>query len=92
VAWSDPPTAAQLQRLRTLADQKGQSFAYPTTRAEASKEVQRLNRASFSTSAERAFDRQEIVRDDHPLLSTARVFEDEIQGYGSSARWRGTAD
>jgi hypothetical protein len=91
MAWSDPPTRTQLNRLRRLAELKGQSFAYPTTRAEASKEIQRLDRASFSNSAERAIERREIVRDDHPLLSAARVFDDEIDGYGSSARWRGAA-
>jgi hypothetical protein len=89
VAWSDPPTRSQLNRLRKLAALKGQSFAYPATRADASKEIQRLDRAVFSTSAERAVDRQGIVRDDHPLLSAARVFDDEIEGFGSGARWRG---
>jgi hypothetical protein len=90
VAWTDPPTQTQLKRLRKLADLKGQSFAYPATRAEASKEIRRLDRVSFSTSAERAIDREEIVRADHPLLSGARVFEEEIEGFGSSARWRGS--
>jgi hypothetical protein len=89
VAWTDPPTAPQLVRLRKLATLKGQSFAYPATRADASKEIDRLDRAPFSTSAERALDRQQIVRDDHPLLSSARVRDDEIEGWGSSARWRG---
>jgi hypothetical protein len=91
VAWSDPPTKTQLDRLRKLADRKGQSFAYPATRAEASKEIQRLGKAEKSTAAERALDRQEIVREDHPLLSAARIYDDEIEGYGSSARWRGTS-
>lgn len=91
MAWSDPPTKPQLSRLRKLADRKGQSFAYPATRAQASKEIQRLERADFSTAAERALDRQEIVRDDHPVLSAARVRDDEIEGWDSSARWRGAA-
>jgi len=91
VAWTDPPTAPQLDRLRKLAHQKGQSFAYPATRAAASKEIDRLGLAPFSSAAERALDRQEIVRDEHPLLSSARVRDDEIEGWGSSARWRGSA-
>ncbi len=91
MAWTDPPTKTQLDKLRKLADRKGQSFAYPQTRAEASKEIQRLERAEFSTPAERAVDRQEIARDDHPTLSAARVYDDEIEGWGSSAHWRGAA-
>ena len=80
MAWTDPPTKTQLNRLRRLADLKGQSFTYPATRAAASKEIDRLDRAEFFTSAERAVDRQQIVRDDHLLLSAARVRDDEIEG------------
>jgi hypothetical protein len=89
MAWTDPPSKEQLSHLRRLAQRKGQSFAYPTTRQEASREIDRLRRAASSTAAERALDHQEIASDDHPVLSSARVREDEIQGYGSSARWRG---
>ena len=91
MAWSDPPTKPQLKELRRLANRTGQSFAYPATRADASKELQRLGKAERSTAPERALDRQEIVRDDHPLLSAARIHDDEIEGYGSSARWRGAS-
>jgi len=91
VAWSEPPTKPQLRELRRLAERTGQSFAYPATRAEASKELQRLAKAEKSTAAERALDRQEIVPDDHPMLSAARIYNDEIEGYGSSARWRGAS-
>jgi hypothetical protein len=41
----------------------------------------------WSPSRERAVDRQKIVRDDHPLLSAARVHDDEIEGYGSKCQW-----
>ena len=91
MAWSEPPTKPQLRELRRLAERTGQSFAYPATRSEASKELQRLAKAAKSTAAERAIDRREIVREDHPLLSAARICDDEIEGYGSSARWRGAA-
>ena len=91
MAWSEPPTKPQLRELRRLADRTGQSFAYPATRAEASKQLQRLAKAAKSTAAERAIDRREIVREDHPLLNAARVYDDEIEGYGSSARWRGAS-
>ena len=91
MAWSEPPTKPQLRELRRLAERTGQSFAYPATRAEASKQLQRLAKAAKSTAAERAIDRREIVREDHPLLSAARAYDDEIEGYGSSARWRGAS-
>jgi hypothetical protein len=91
VAWSEPPTNPQLNELRRLAERAGQSFAYPATRADASKELQRLGKAEKSTAAERAIDRKEIVRDDHPMHSAARIYDDEIEGYGSSARWRGAS-
>ena len=91
MAWSDSPTKTQLRQLRRLAERTAQSFAYPATRAEASKELQRLGKAEKATGAERALDRQEIVREDHPMLSAARIYDDEIEGYGSSARWRGAS-
>lgn len=91
MAWSEAPTKPQLRELRRLADRTGQSFAYPATRAEASKELQRLAKAEKSTAAERALDREKMVRDDHPMRSAARIYDDEIEGYGSSARWRGAS-
>ena len=38
----DRPTRRQLAYLRSLANRAGQTFAYPRTRREASREIQRL--------------------------------------------------
>ena len=82
------PTKPQLRYLRRLADQKGQTFTAPRTFAEASAEIDRLKALDASSSVERAIDRKAIVRDEHPVLSSARVRDDEIVGWGSNARWR----
>ena len=50
-----------------------------------------LGNKDFRIGLSYALDRQEIVRDEHPLLISARVRDDEIEGWGSSARWRGRA-
>ena len=50
---SDGPTAKQLRALRSLALSRGQTFSYPTTKAEASREIQRLLRALGQSSIDR---------------------------------------
>ena len=66
------PTARQLSYLRSLAQRTGQTFTYPHTAAEASREITRLKQTRPSSLAE-----------DY----AARVRADEIDGYGSSATW-----
>ncbi len=80
------PTRKQMVALRKLAAARGQTFAYPATRAEASAEIARLLRTPGSTRAERAIEihtGQQIA----PPMSSAAVREDEILGHGGSARW-----
>ena len=48
------PTRRQLAYLRSLASRPGQTFAYPHTRGEASRETQRLEQAQASTRTERS--------------------------------------
>ena len=54
------PSAKQLRYLRGLAEQRGESFAYPQTAAEASAEIERLksrrtgSRSIASSSASRS--------------------------------------
>jgi hypothetical protein len=84
------PTARQLAFLKDLAAQRGQSFAYPATAAEASREIHRL-RSLRRTAVAR--ERRQIPDD----LTTrrgddARVRDAEITGYGSSARWADRED
>ena len=42
MAMNDRPTQEQLALLRRVAHQKGQTFAYPTSRRAASQELERL--------------------------------------------------
>lgn len=89
MARTDSPTAPQMKLLRTLADRTGQSFAWPSNRLAASREIQRLQGAQRSSRYERADDRRAIATAKRG--GGAAVRDDEITGYGSSARWRGTA-
>ena len=85
----DRPTQRQLAYLRSLATRTGQTFAYPRTRGEASREIQRLKRAPSSTRTERSIERKDIADAiaRGPEDATA-VRPDEISGFGSTATWR----
>ena len=90
---TDKPTAPQLRCLRGLAASRGQTFRYPKTRAEASAEIKRLKANRPDTRLERAVERAEGRRHeaaDH--RDAAAVRDDEIEGYGSSARWAGSRE
>ena len=89
MAACDPPTSRQLGYLRSLAERTGQTFAYPKTRRDAGREIERLKRAPASSRVERRLDRQAVVGERRAELDGARVRDDEITGYGSGARWRG---
>lgn len=85
----DCPTPRQLAYLRSLAARTGQTFAYPRTRQQASREIQRLKQAPPSLRTERSMEHKEIADalargpDD-----AARVRGDEVTGYGSTATWK----
>jgi hypothetical protein len=85
----DRPTRRQLAYLRSLASRTGQTFAYPRTRREGSREIQRLERARSSTRVERSIERKDIADaiargpDDD-----AAVRLDEVAGFGSTATWK----
>jgi hypothetical protein len=87
------PTAKQLAFLRALAQRTGETFAYPQTRAEASSEIRRLQQRKPSSRLERFLDRRDVARDMQTGSGDAvRFGDDEVQGYGSSARWTGTEE
>ena len=82
------PTPRQLRYLRSLAERTGQTFTYPKTFADASREIGRLKQVRPETRVERRIERKEIA----DQLATgpadsARVRDDEISGHGSSATW-----
>ena len=80
------PTAKQQRYLRSLAQKTGTSFTPPTTKAEASREIERLKRLSASPRHERAEDRKAVAK--APRGGEARVRPSEVSGYGSNAHWR----
>ena len=87
------PTAKQLAYLRALAQRTGETFAYPRTRTQASNEIRRLQQRKPSTRLERFRDRRDTARDLQTGAGDAvRIRDDEITGYGSSARWTGGGD
>jgi hypothetical protein len=89
MASHDPkPTARQLRYLRRLAELTGASFATPTTRREASQQIERLKQRSRSAGFERREDRQAVSRDLAQNQPASSVRDDEITGYGSGATWR----
>ena len=81
------PTARQLRYLRSLAQRTGQTFTYPHTAAEASREIDRLKRARPSSLAELEIEREIADAVAVGERDAARVRADEIDGYGSSATW-----
>jgi hypothetical protein len=83
-----PPTAKQLKLLRVLALERGESFATPQTRAQASREIGRLRARKCSTRTDRAIDRREVSRGLAAGGDDAQVRRGEITGYGASATWR----
>ncbi len=80
----------QLRYLRDLALQAGQSFAYPRTAADASREVDRLRKVDATPAADRRRELRAVSRQmAENRGDAARVdTRSEIDGYGSSARWR----
>jgi hypothetical protein len=87
------PSNAQLSYLRTLANQTATTFASPTTKSEASREIQRLK--TLASSTDHYLERDNMRRDrrhistdlaERPADATA-IRDDEVTGWGSSAHW-----
>lgn len=82
------PTQAQKRLLRQLAIERGESFAIPKTKAEASAEIRRLKSRRPSTRSDVRRERAEVSRD----MATGRgdgaaIRPHELSCYGSSAAW-----
>jgi hypothetical protein len=86
-----PPTGPQLRYLRKLAQRTGTTFTTPTTRRQASAEIQRLKtiRATGFTFAElQAEHAARQATGDVPLdYAPAIDHDEETVGYGASATW-----
>jgi hypothetical protein len=85
------PTAKQLRYLRALANNCGQTFTYPRTKAQASAEIQRLEALPAQDWRDRAAEREQLASTRAPE-DAARVRGGEITGYGASARWTHNTD
>jgi hypothetical protein len=86
---TNPPTPRQLRYLRDLALRTGQSFAYPTTAAEASRQIDRLKALRRTPAADRRRELREVSREmaEH-RGDSSRIDQDvELEGYGSTASW-----
>lgn len=88
LGWGEkPPTARQRRALHNLASSRGQSFTYPMTRTQASAEIKRLMGLRPSSRLERTRERDTAKALPVDLTNAASVRDDEITGYGSTARW-----
>ena len=86
---NDKPSAKQQAYLRSLAHKTGTSFTPPNTKAQASREIDRLKALASSPRHERNNDRAAIQN--APRGGSARVRDEEIEGHGSKAHWKGSA-
>jgi hypothetical protein len=80
-----PPTDRQLRYLRTLASRTATTFLPPSTRREASREIDRLMALLRSHPADVEVDERSRPQD-HAYATAVRP--DEVVGFGSAARWR----
>lgn len=79
------PTVRQLSYLRVLALRTATTFAYPTTRSQASRQIDSLRRLQYEPPSS---DVPTHVQEGEQLLYATAVRECEVSGYGASARWR----
>lgn len=85
---SPKPTPNQLRYLRDLATKRGESFALPRTRADASREIDRLKSRPTTPRSDVRRESKAIRRDMSTCgADAARIREDEVTGYGSRATW-----
>jgi hypothetical protein len=87
MAETSKPTSKQLRELRRLADATGTTVTPPRTRREASRAIASMRRLSRTGRAERNREREDVVRAVRGGTLASAPREDEIRGYGSSARW-----
>ena len=85
------PTPAQLRYLRTLAQRTGTTFTTPSTRLEASREINRLKTVRPDGLA-----RLDVRRVQADLAQgrhdSVRFRRSEVRGFGAGARWAHNAD
>ena len=70
---SDQPTPRQLRYLRILAERTGTTFANPSTRGEASREIRRLKALPSLTASERRHERRTLDADRERLQPASAI-------------------
>ncbi len=84
---SAQPTGRQLAYLKALAGRAGQSFAWPRTRSQASREIRRLQAAEPTAAIPRDVD-LETEQAAREANADVPVQSFEVTGFGSTAAWR----
>jgi hypothetical protein len=84
-----PPSARQLNYLKALASRAGQTFAYPKTSRDASREIQRIKTVRPTSRIELELERLDVAGEQAAREANCDVRVDlsEIEGYGSTATW-----
>lgn len=84
-----PPSARQLSYLKALANRTGQTFPYPKTSRDASRQIGRLKAVRPSSRAELELERLDLGAEQAAREANCDVPVDlsEIEGYGSTAAW-----
>ena len=84
-----PPSARQLNYLKALANRTGQTFTYPATRSDASREIQRLKTVRPTSRVELDLERLDVAAEQAAREANCDVplHRSETEGYGSNATW-----
>ena len=82
-----PASKKQLAFLRTLAAERGQTFAYPRTSAEADREIRRLKGGPKLSRTDRRREDRGVREAMACRGDDARIQERELSGWGSTAGW-----
>ncbi|HYQ78786.1 MAG TPA: hypothetical protein VEP91_06725 [Solirubrobacterales bacterium] len=85
---SNKPSPGLLRVLRQMSEERGVTFAYPATAAQGRAELARLKTIPKEGRAFRAEDVATVKTGLVQSGDAARVRAAELDGYGSSARWR----
>lgn len=82
------PSQKQLRYLGVLASETGETFTPPRTKAQASREIKRLKSRKQLSSIDRRRENLELAAGaEVPRGDAARVRDEELVGYGSTAAW-----
>lgn len=87
------PTNRQLAYLRRLAEARGVTFVSPSTKAQASREIDRLLQRKPDSRSDRLRETKAVRDAVHAQAGGAvRVRDHELEGHGSTAAWSRSAD